>query len=243
VRFMAMRDAASAKSARRIGIGWMVISLVGAVACGLIGVAFFQRTDNSLDNPELVVLAMGEALLHPLIVGFVFAAVLAAIMSTVSSQLIVTSSAFVEDLYKVFRPDAGQRTLLNLGRFCVLAVAVIATLLAINPSGTILELVAFAWAGFGASFGPAILLCLFWRKLTNWGALAGMVSGAVTVFAWSSYGPDIYGVSLYEIVPGFIVNMVVAVLVSTATQPTDAAVEREFDAAVDLADAKQAAAE
>src|SRR5690606_5202066 len=136
-----------------------------------------------------------------------------------------------------------QRTLLNLGRFCVLAVAVIATLLAINPSGTILELVAFAWAGFGASFGPAILLCLFWRKLTNWGALAGMVSGAVTVFAWSSYGPDIYGVSLYEIVPGFIVNMVVAVLVSTATQPTDAAVEREFDAAVDLADAKQAAAE
>src|SRR5690606_1904692 len=135
------------------------------------------------------------------------AAVLAAIMSTVSSQLIVTSSAFVEDLYKVFRPDAGQRTLLNLGRFCVLAVAVIATLLAINPSGTILELVAFAWAGFGASFGPAILRCLFWRKLTNWGALAGMVSGAVTVFAWSSYGPDIYGVSLYEVVPGFIVNM------------------------------------
>lgn len=185
---------------------------------------------------------MGEALLHPLIAGFVFAAVLAAIMSTVSSQLIVCSSAFVEDLFKVFRPDAGPRTLLNLGRLCVLAVAVIATVLAINPSGTILELVAFAWAGFGASFGPAVLLCLYWRRLTNWGALAGMVSGAVTVFLWSSYGPEISGVALYEIVPGFIVNTVVAVVVSLMSQPVDAAVEREFDAAVDLAAAKQAVA-
>ncbi|MBA4609897.1 sodium/proline symporter PutP [Aeromicrobium sp. Marseille-Q0843] len=243
VRFMAMRDAGSAKSARRIGMSWMIISLVGAVACGLIGVAFFELTENSLDNPELVVLAMGEALLHPLIAGFVFAAVLAAIMSTVSSQLIVCSSAFVEDLFKVFRPDAGPRTLLNLGRLCVLAVAVIATVLAINPSGTILELVAFAWAGFGASFGPAVLLCLYWRRLTNWGALAGMVSGAVTVFLWSSYGPEISGVALYEIVPGFIVNTVVAVVVSLMSQPVDAAVEREFDAAVDLAAAKQVAAQ
>lgn len=242
VRFMAMRDAASARSARRIGIGWMVVTLAGAVACGLIGVAFFARTDRSLDNPELVVLTMGEALLHPLVVGFVFAAVLAAIMSTVSSQLIVTSSAFVEDLYKVFRPEAKPRTLLNLGRLCVLAVALIATVLAINRSGTILELVAFAWAGFGASFGPAILLSLFWRELTNWGALAGMVSGAVTVFLWSSYGPDIYGVALYEIVPGFIVNTVVAIVVSKMTT-VEAAVEREFDAAVELAEAKQAAAE
>lgn len=204
--------------------------------------AFFERTDNSLDNPELVVLAMGEALLHPLVVGFVFAAVLAAIMSTVSSQLIVTSSAFVEDPYKVFRPEASQRVLLTLGRLCVLAVAVIATLLAINPSGTILELVAFAWAGFGASFGPAILLSLFWRELTNWGALAGMVSGAVTVILWSSYGPEIYGETLYEIVPGFLVNTVVAIVVSLMTH-ADAEVEREFDAAVELAEAKQAVAE
>lgn len=240
VRFMAMRDAGSARSARRIGISWMAISLAGAVACGVIGVAFFASTDSALDNPELVVLAMGEALLHPLIVGFVFAAVLAAIMSTVSSQLIVCSSAFVEDLYKVFRPEAGQRMLLNLSRLCVLAVAVIATVLAINPSGTILELVAFAWAGFGAAFGPVVLLSLFWRRLTNWGALAGMVSGAATVFLWSSYGPELYGVALYELVPGFLVATVVAVVVSLMGRP-DPDVEREFDAAVDLAEAKQAA--
>ena len=235
VRFMAMRDAASATSARRIGISWMALSLVGAVACGLIGVAFFSETGNSLDNPELVVLQMAQVLLHPLVVGVVFAAVLAAIMSTVSSQLIVTSSAFVEDLYRVFRPDASARTLLVLGRSCVLAVALVAGLLAVDPAGTILELVAFAWAGFGASFGPAVLLCLFWRRLTAAGALAGMVAGAVTVFVWSYWGPEVFGVELYEIVPGFAVNLLVAWLVSRSTHQPDPEVEREFDEAVALA--------
>ncbi|QVQ52861.1 sodium/proline symporter PutP [Spiractinospora alimapuensis] len=238
VRFMAMRDAASAKSARRIGIGWMVLSLTGAVASGLLGIAYFHRSGGSLDNPELVVLALSQVLLHPLLVGFVFAAVLAAIMSTVSSQLIVSSSAFVEDLYKVFGRGASERTLLNLGRICVLIVAVIAMALAINPSGTILELVAFAWAGFGASFGPAILLSLFWRKLTNWGALAGMVVGTVVVFVWSALDPQILGASLYEIIPGFIANVVVAVVVSMLTHQPNAQRDREFDDAVEMANAK-----
>jgi sodium/proline symporter len=239
VRFMAMRDAASAGPARRIGISWMVVSLLGAVACGLVGIAFFQRTPNTLDDPELVVLAMSQVLLHPLVVGFVFAAVLAAIMSTVSSQLIVSSSALVEDLYMVFGRDTSPRTLLLLGRMCVLAVALIAGLLAINPSDTILNLVAFAWAGFGASFGPAILLCLFWRGLTNWGALAGMVAGAVTVFAWDSYGEAVSGIDLYEIVPGFVANLVVAVIVSRATYTPNSEMDREFDTAVAVAREKK----
>ncbi|MFF2085953.1 sodium/proline symporter PutP [Nocardia sp. NPDC058176] len=239
VRFMAMRSAASAGPARRIGMTWMILSLLGAVACGLVGIGYFHRTGNDLGNPEHVVLALSQLLLHPLIVGFVFAAVLAAIMSTVSSQLIVSSSAFVEDLYKVFGRETSERGLLMLGRLCVLVVAVIAGLLAITPSGTILELVAFAWAGFGASFGPAILLCLFWRKLSNWGALAGMIAGAVTVVLWSEFGPDIYGVSLYEIVPGFIVNVVVSVVVSLLTYTPNAEMSREFDRAVELAGAKK----
>ncbi|GGD31269.1 sodium/proline symporter PutP [Nocardioides daphniae] len=242
VRFMAMRDAASATSARRIGISWMALTLVGAVACGLIGVAFFTGAGDSLDNPELVVLTMAQELLHPLVVGLVFAAVLAAIMSTVSSQLIVCSSAFVEDLFKVFRPETSQRTLLVLGRTCVLVIALVAGLLAVRPSGTILELVAFAWAGFGASFGPAVLLCLFWRGLTNWGALAGMVAGAVTVFVWSWFGPQVYGVTLYEIIPGFAVNLLVSVVVSKLTHQPDDEVEREFDEAVELAMVKRARA-
>jgi sodium/proline symporter len=242
VRFMAMRDAAAAGPARRIGIGWMVLSLIGAVACGIIGVAFFTRTAATLDDPELVVLAMAQDLLHPVLVGFVFAAVLAAIMSTVSSQLIVSSSAFVEDLYKVFGRDTSERALLTLGRVCVLAVAVIAGLLALNPNNTILDLVAFAWAGFGASFGPAIILSLFWRKLTNWGALAGMVAGAVVVFAWDAYGEAISGVDLYEIVPGFIANLVVAAVVSRMTYVPNAEMEREFDTAVEVVGRKKVAA-
>ncbi|GAA0928321.1 sodium/proline symporter PutP [Pseudonocardia zijingensis] len=242
VRFMAMREAASAGPARRIGISWMVASLLGAVACGLIGIAFFHRTQNVLDDPELVVLAMSQILLHPLVVGFVFAAVLAAIMSTMSSQLIVSSSAFVEDLYKVFGRDTSQRTLLLLGRICVLVVALIAGVLAIDPSDTILNLVAFAWAGFGASFGPAILLCLFWRGLTNWGALAGMVAGAVVVFVWDAYGEAIAGVDLYEIVPGFLANLVVAVIVSRMTYEPNAEMDREFDEAVDVARGKKVTA-
>ncbi|ANY07662.1 sodium/proline symporter PutP [Pseudonocardia sp. HH130630-07] len=235
VRFMAMRDAASAGPARRIGMSWMIATLVGAVTCGVVGIAFFHRTGATLDNPELVVLEMSRILLHPLVVGFVFAAVLAAIMSTVSSQLIVSSSAFVEDLYKVVGRDASPERLMALGRGCVLAVAVIAGLLALNPSGTILDLVAFAWAGFGASFGPAVLLCLFWRRLTNWGALAGMIVGAVTVFVWDAYAPQIAGVDLYEIIPGFLANVLVAVVVSRATWVPNAELEREFDAAAELA--------
>lgn len=228
VRFMAMRDALSAGRARRIGIGWMAISLVGAVVTGLLGVAYVNRVGLDLSDPEQIVLALSQVLLHPLLVGAIFAAALAAIMSTVSSQLIVCSSAFVEDLYRIVRKDASPRNLVVLGRVAVLAVAVIATVLALDPADTILNLVAFAWAGFGASFGPAILLSLFWRRLTNWGALVGMVTGAVTVFLWSEWGPEIFGARLYEIVPGFLANLLVAVVVSRLTYQPDEEMEREF---------------
>lgn len=239
VRFMAMKSAGSAGAARRIGIGWMALSLLGAVACALVGIAYFHQRGEELGNAELVVLTLSQELMHPLLVGFVFAAVLAAIMSTVSSQLIVSSSAFVEDLFKLFAKNASERTLLILGRACVLAVAIIAMLLALNPSDTILGLVAFAWAGFGASFGPAILLSLFWRRLTNWGALAGMVVGATTVFLWSSFGPEIFGVSLYEIVPGFAANLLVAIVVSMVTGRSNPVLDEQFDAAVTLSKQKK----
>ncbi|WP_152191484.1 sodium/proline symporter PutP [Georgenia satyanarayanai] len=231
VRFMAMRDALSAGRARRIGIGWMVISLVGAVVTGLLGIAYVNRIGLDLGDPEQVVLALSQALLHPLLVGAIFAAALAAIMSTVSSQLIVCSSAFVEDLYRIVRKDASPRNLVVLGRVAVLAVAVVATVLALNPTDTILGLVAFAWAGFGASFGPAILLSLFWRRLSTWGALAGMVTGAVTVILWKQLGPQILGATLYEIVPGFLANLLVAVVVSRLTHQPNEEMEREFAAA------------
>lgn len=235
VRFMALRRPSEAKAARRIGIGWMALSLLGAVVTGLVGAAYFNDTEHSLENPEHVVLALSQILLHPLVVGLVFAAVLASIMSTVSSQLIVSSSAFVEDIYQVLGRRTSPRRLLLMGRVCVLLVAVVGVLLALNPGGTILELVAFAWAGFGASFGPAILLSLFWRRLSAWGALAGMVAGAATVFLWSAFGPEVYGATLYEIIPGFAANVLVAVVVSLVTFREDSELEREFDLAVEQA--------
>lgn len=232
VRFMALRTPGQAITARRIGIGWMGLSITGAVISGLVGIAYFHATEHELGNAEHIVLALSQLLLHPIMVGFVFAAVLASVMSTVSSQLIVSSSAFVEDLYKILGRGSSPRMLLVLGRVCVVVVAVIATLLALNPEGTILELVAFAWAGFGASFGPAILLCLFWKRLSSWGALAGMIAGAATVFLWSAYGPDVFGTELYEIIPAFAANVIVAVAVSLLTYQQNDQLEHEFNQAV-----------
>lgn len=239
IRFMAMRDPASATSARRIGISWMAISLIGAVACGLVGVAYFSREGLELSDPETVALTLSQIMFHPLVAGFVLAAVLAAIMSTISSQLVVCSSAVVEDLYMVFaRRKPSSRVLITMGRLSVLAVALIAGVLSINPSSTILALVAFAWAGFGASFGPAILMALFWRGLTAWGTLSGMVAGAATVFLWDAWGPDV----VYEIIPGFIANVAVAVIVSLLTHHHNPEVEDEFAQTVKLVRKKKSTA-
>lgn len=213
VRFMALRSPREAKTARRIGMSWMIISLIGAVFSGLVGIAYMADQGIDLGNPETVVLVMSQTLLHPFVAGLVLAAVLAAIMSTISSQLIVCSSALVEDLYRVLKktpPDPKRMVL--LGRLAVLGVGIIAALLAIVPNDTILGLVSFAWAGFGAAFGPVVLLSLFWRKLTNWGALAGMAVGAAGVFFF-----DAVWVDMYELLPAFICALIVAVVVSLLT--------------------------
>ncbi|MGO1591439.1 MAG: sodium/proline symporter PutP [Ancrocorticia sp.] len=230
VRFMALRNAGEAKSARRIGVTWQFISLAGAVLSGLIGIAFFAQRGEVLANPETVILRMSTVLLHPFIAGLVLSAVLAAIMSTFSSQLIVCSSALVEDLYRVMKKTPpSERTLVLLGRGAVLVVAIIAMALAVNPNDTILGLVSFAWAGFGASFGPLILLSLYWRKLTVAGAVSGMITGAITVFVWSALDTP-----LYELLPAFFVHLIVAVVVSLATYKEDPHIQAEFSASEEV---------
>ncbi|MEL5990295.1 sodium/proline symporter PutP [Microbacterium phosphatis] len=222
VRFMALRSAAEARTARWIGMGWMILSLLGVVIAGFVGIAYFRGDE--LDNPETVLLEMAQALMHPFVAGLVLSAVLAAIMSTISSQLVVTSSALVEDIAKVvLKREPSQKRLVLFGRLCVLVVAVVAILLALDPESSILELVGFAWAGFGAAFGPIILLMLFWRRLSATGALAGMIVGAVTVFVW-----PLLGTGLYEIVPGFALNLLVAWAVSSATYRRDDEIADEF---------------
>lgn len=227
VRFMAISSVKETKSARRIGIGWMIFSLGGAILTALVGVAYFQQQGLTLNDKETVFIVLGQIIFHPFIAGIILAAILAAVMSTISSQLIVTSSALIEDIYKaLFKKDATDAHYVLAGRIAVLAVAIFAAVIAWNPESSILDLVGFAWAGFGAAFGPVILLSLYWRKLTNIGALAGMVSGAVVAFIWGK-SEHLSGM-LYEIVPGFFICLLVAVVVSLATYKLNPEIEEEF---------------
>lgn len=241
VRFMALRSPKDAPAARRIGIGWMVLTMIGAMSIGLIGLAYFTRhpeaTLTDTTSAESVFLDLAQILMHPLLAGFVLAAVLAAIMSTLSSQLVVCSSALAEDLYKVIsKKTLSNKVSLRLGQAGVLAVSLIAALLALNPESSVLELVSFAWAGFGAAFGPLVLLSLYWRKLTSWGAIAGLIAATVTIFVWGNV--ETLHSTMYEIVPGFIINLVVTVVVSLATHKANsvetAEINEEFDRAVSL---------
>ncbi|ABO68721.1 MULTISPECIES: sodium/proline symporter PutP [Geobacillus] len=228
VRFMAIKSVKEMKSARRIGMGWMIFSIVGAMLTGLFGIAYFSQRGMKLDDPETVFIQLGEILFHPIITGFLLAAILAAIMSTISSQLLVTSSSLTEDLYKVlFRRSASDKELVLVGRLSVLVVAIVATALAYTKNDTILNLVGYAWAGFGASFGPVILLSLFWRRMTKWGAFAGMVAGAMTVILWTQ--SDYLKGLLYEMIPGFAASLLAIVVVSLLTKAPEGKVAEQFD--------------
>jgi len=232
VRFMALETPQQAKAGRRIGIGWMALACLGAAATALGGIATYRRDTGQLPNPETVFIALGQLLFHPLVAGFMLAAILAAIMSTISSQLLVSSSALVEDLYHAFnRRELGEKRSVLLGRVAVMIVSVVAALMAWQADDSILKLVSFAWAGFGASFGPVVLLALFWRRLTRWGALAGMTTGAVVAAVWANLSGGIF--DLYELLPGFVANLIVTIVVSLSTEVAPG-VDAEFDEAVAL---------
>ncbi len=227
VRFMALRTPADAHYGRIVSTTWMIITALGTILTALVGVAYFANDPvKEIHDPETVFLLLSQIFFHPLVAGFVLAAVLAAVMSTMSSQLIVCSSALVEDLVNIAGRKASAKALLMYGRLAVLAVALVGFVLALDPDSAILELVAFAWAGFGGAFGPIVLLSLYWRKLTATGALVGMIVGAVTVFVWGNV--DVLTSHMYEIVPGFIINFVVAVVVSKLWPGTAEGVDEEF---------------
>lgn len=245
VRFMALKSPKDVPMARFIGTTWMILGLYGAIFTGFVGLAFISTQDVSvlsqfgiavstdsgiqmLDDPEKIFIAFSQILFHPVVAGLLLAAILSAIMSTIDSQLLVSSSAVAEDFYKaIFRREATDKELVWVGRFATLAIALIATFIAFNPESTVLELVSYAWAGFGAAFGPIIILSLFWKGITRNGALAGIVVGALTVIIWGDFlSGGIF--DLYEIVPGFILNLIVAVVVSLMEKPSEEITE-EFD--------------
>jgi len=228
VRFMAVRSVRDVPTMRRIGMGWMIVALVGALATGYVGAAYVRNTGASIFDSETIFIFFSQVLFHPLVTGFLLAAILAAIMSTISSQLLVSSSSLTEDIYRLFNRDAGDRQLVTIGRGAVLVVAIVAALLAMDPDSSILGLVSNAWAGFGAAFGPLILLSLLWRRTTLAGALAGIVVGAAVVIAWIAMG---LSDTMYEIVPGFIASGLAIWIVSKATPAPSTAVTATFDRA------------
>ena len=223
VRFMAIRSVREIKVARRIGMSWMIISLTGAIAVGLVGAAYIKSIGGNLSDPETIFIFLSNTLFDPLVSGFLLAAILAAIMSTISSQLLVTSCSLTEDIYHTFlRKKANDTELVLVGRFSIVAVALLAIFLAHNRDSSILSLVSNAWAGFGAAFGPVVLLSLFWARMTRQGALAGIVVGASAVLFWiygdftiNNQTPSDY---IYEIVPGFFAGVIAIVTVSLLTK-------------------------
>lgn len=239
VRFMAIRSVKDLPVARNIGMAWMILALLGAMFTGFLGIAYVQQHDVQLADPETIFVIFSQLLFHPLIGGFLLAAILAAIMSTLSSQLLVTSSSLTQDIYQTFlHKKASDKQLIIVGRVCVLLVALCAGSLARQPDNSILNLVGNAWAGFGATFGPVIILSLYWKRMTAFGALAGMVTGAATVLFWIYAPLTFYGQSLsqlmYEIVPGFVVATVTIVVVSLIPstrkyQETQNEVQEEFE--------------
>ncbi|WP_416308212.1 sodium/proline symporter PutP [Neptunicella sp. SCSIO 80796] len=233
VRFMAIRSVQQIKTARRIGMSWMIVSVIGALATGLVGLAYATQQGLTDVDAETIFIVLSQLLFNPLVSGFLLAAVLAAIMSTISSQLLVTSSSLTEDLYKTFiRKQATDLELVTVGRLSVVVVALVAIALAYNRDSTILSLVSNAWAGFGAAFGPVVLFSLFWKRMNAFGAIAGMIVGAVTVLLWIYAPLQINGRALgdiiYEIVPGFILCSLTIWLVSLLTAAPDQTVLQRF---------------
>lgn len=224
-RFAAIRSQSDIPAARRIAVTWSAVCLACAMAVGLLGVGFVPR---ELGDGETVFIVMVNLIFHPVIAGILLAAILAAIMSTADSQLLVSSSALTDDFYKaLLRKNASQNELVWVGRFAVIAIAIAAYFLALNPSATVLDLVSYAWAGFGAAFGPTLIMSLFWQRMNQWGALAGIIVGGVTVVAWAEISGGVF--DLYEIVPGVIFAYIAIVVVSLCTKKPSGAVMADFD--------------
>jgi sodium/proline symporter len=230
-RFFGISSVKEVPKARRVGMIWMILCLVLSVSIGLMGIGYnsimpMEGVAGPGGNKERIFLAMVSALFHPLFGGFVLAAVLAAVMSTADSQLLVLTSTLTEDLPFFKRFDDRQKAWIS--RSGVVAFALIAYVIASVSGDTILAMVGYAWGGFGAAFGPIVILSLTWRGTTRYGALSGMVVGAVTIFVVKNY-IKIQGEYFYELLPGFILAFITAVLVSLVTPGPGEKTLRKFD--------------
>lgn len=230
VKFMAIGDPKELKKSTRIAMTWVLLSLSFAIAIGVVGKAYLS-TPLENANAERVFILMAESLSAPFITGIIWSAILAAIMSTSSSQLLVTSSAVSRDLFQAFlKKDASEKTLIRVSRLSVLLVSAIAVYLGSDPNSYIFSIVSYAWAGFGACFGATVLISLYWKRMTLKGAYAGVIVGGLTVLIWKHF--EWFG--LYELVPGFFFSVAAIVIVSLMDKKPSETILKTFEKAMSL---------
>ncbi len=225
-RFKATRSNKDLTTARRIAVIWTALSMLGAMLVGIVGLIYVNNSGVTVDDGEKIFMLLVNSLFHPVIAGILLAAILAAVMSTADSQLLVSSSALAEDFYKqVFKQDASSEEIVMVGRIAVIGISIVALVLAMTPDSSVLGLVSYAWAGFGAAFGPALILSLYWARMNRNGALAGILVGGITIVVWKQLSGGWFDV--YEIVPGIIFSTISIVVVSLLTGEPEESVKAQ----------------
>ncbi len=233
LRFMAIRKADELKKSRRIGTVWVLISLGSSVVIGLIGRNLYPTALNTASDAENIFSLLASAMLHPVFAGLVMAGIFAATISSSDSYLLIASSAVAKNIYQgIFKKDATDKQVMKISRITMILIALFGAIIALDENSVIFSIVSFAWAGFGAAFGPLMLFSLFWKKTTRSGAIAGMLSGAAVVFIWNLFIKPLGGIfAIYELLPAFIISSIVIVVVSLITNDVTDEMKREFDMA------------
>lgn len=217
VRFMSLKNEADMPKAKAIGMSWMILSVIGSLSVGFFGYAYVLSHGINLQDSEKIFITLTQLLFNPWIAGFLLAAILAAIMSTIDSQLLVSSSVLTRDIYQaLIHKTASDRELVWIGRATVILIALIALALSMDRDSSVLKLVSYAWAGFGAAFGPLIILSLYNPNITKLGAIAGMITGSLSVIIWKQLEGGIF--DLYELLPAFILAWLAIIIVSKLTK-------------------------
>ena len=231
LRFMAIREEKELKMSRRIAMVWVVISLAVAVFIGILGRQLYPTVHLTASSAENIFITLATSSLPAILAGFVMAGILAATISSSDSYLLIAASAFAKNIYQgVCNKKASDKQVMLITRITLLAIALIAILIALDENSVIFKIVSFAWAGFGATFGPLMLFSLFWKRTTRAGAIAGMVSGAAMVFIWKLAISKIGGVfAIYELLPAFIISAIVILVVSLLTPAPSKEIEEDFD--------------
>ncbi|NMB15259.1 MAG: sodium:proline symporter, partial [Gallicola sp.] len=233
LRFMAIRDPQEIKISRRTATTWVIISLGAAVLIGMTGRALYPTELLTASASESVFILMSSRLMPPFLAGIMMAGILAATISSSDSYLLIASSAVAKNLYQgIFDKKAEDHQVMRISKITLLLISLVAIFLALDEESVIFQIVSFAWAGFGATFGPLMLFSLFWRNTTKEGAIAGMVSGGVMVFIWKLLLKPMGGIlNIYELLPAFLISCIFIVVVSKMTK-TDPRVQEDYDTAM-----------